>query len=342
MKYLVHTNPWGNLIFSTGNALTDVVSSATNWRIRQDKSELVFKNPRYKSVVVFAAKQLLMSQLEGNLNQLIPKFKKALESKARDEMLAQQEANQKVLIANQEANAADWGVVHAEGGHDIHARDKYGTLVPEALMVYYDAEESHKVTDEYEAKNKNKELKPYDTKTVCHIDLSPQVSMNSSKNIVMTQVQGRDYTRKELVSGGDLQFSINGNIVSNERGVYPTEAVKKFVQIMEYNGILNVNFMMFQPFNVTRIIVKDYSLSQQTYKNVQPYSFNCVAIEPDEDVKVSADTISVINKELSESPMDAWYSVILDNKIAQSIANTATSMATYGAGLGLDKIATNI
>lgn len=340
MKYLVHANPWGNLIFSTGNALTDVVSSATNWRIRQDKSELVFKNPRYKSVVVFAAKQLLMSQLEGNMNQLIPKFKKALENKARDKILAQQEANQKVLIANQEANAADWGVVHAEGGHDIHARDKYGTLVPEALMVYYDAEESHKVTDEYE--DENKESQSYDTKTVCHIDLSPQVSMNSSKNIVMTQVQGRDYTRKELVSGGDLQFSINGNIVSNERGVYPTEAVKKFVQIMEYNGILNVNFMMFQPFNVTRIIVKDYSLSQQTYKNVQPYSFNCVAIEPDEDVKVSADTISVINKELSESPMDAWYSVILDNKIAQSIANTATSMATYGAGLGLDKIATNI
>ncbi|MCD8080129.1 MAG: DUF6046 domain-containing protein [Bacteroides sp.] len=46
------------------------------------------------------------------------------------------------------------------------------------------------------------------------VDLQPQVKVTTKNNVVLTQVQGRDYTRKELVSGGDFEISINGLITS--------------------------------------------------------------------------------------------------------------------------------
>ena len=45
-------------------------------------------------------------------------------------------------------------------------------------------------------------------------DLQPVVQVSSKNNVLLTTVQGRDYTRKELVSGGDLEISINGKITS--------------------------------------------------------------------------------------------------------------------------------
>lgn len=339
-------NFWSRLKFNAVSS-TSKLGNGLNWRIRKDTSPLEYKNNRYKSVVVFAAKQLLMSELQGELNKLIPKFKKRYEKSLREVVLEQQSANHQALIENQQTQAKKWGQVETSEGHFIIARDAYGTAVKEALMLYYEGEDTIGVIDNA-VNNANGRYSGvnFNTKTVCHIDLSPQVSVSSSKNIVMTQVQGRDYTRKELVSGGDLQFSVSGNIVSNEMGVYPTNAVKKFIKVMEYNGILKVNFMMFEPFGVTQVIVKSYSLGQQTYKNIQPYSFDCVAVETDDEIKITTDTISVLNKELTLSPMNKWYKLILDNKLASmaanAVVNTATSTVENGVGAGLDAITTNI
>jgi hypothetical protein len=335
---------WSDLKFSAGNATYQLVAG-TNWRIKNDKSDLIFKNQRYQSVAVHIAKQLLMSELEGQVHKLFPKFQKHMDQQMRDVVLKQQDTNRAQLIKNQESPMTNWGRINAEGGHTIVAKDKYGNFVPESLMIYYDDEQAHVVDDVQIVAGVQKSVS-YSTKTICHIDLSPQISMNSSKNIVMTQVQGRDYTRKELVSGGDLQFTINGNIVSDEQGVYPSDAVKKFVKMMQYNGILNINYMMLEQFNVNRIIVKDYSLGTQVYKNMQPYSITCVAVEPDEDVKIEKDTISVLNTELQLSPMNKWYQLILDNKLAEmtvsAVVNTASSAVVQGTAMGLDKLVPNI
>lgn len=336
---------WGNLVFSATNTAYQVGSGGLNWRIVQDTSDLEYKNRRYKSVLVHIAKQLLMSELEGQIKQIVPKYKKHLDSKLRDTVLKQQEKSRVTLIQNQKKQSEQWGQITAEGGRIIVAKNKYGDVIRESLILYYDAEESHQI--EYIKYVNGKATKEtYTSKTVCHIDLLPQISMNSTKNIVMTPVQGRDYTRKELVSGGDLQFTINGSIVSEENGIYPANAVKKFIQMMQYNGILNVNHMMLDQMNVTRVIVKDYSLGQQSYKNIQPYSITCVAVEPDEDVKVQKDTIAIMNEELQLSPMSKWYKFILDSKWGDIAASAATNMvsgaATSAVGLGMDELVPNI
>lgn len=364
---------WDNLVFNTGNATTEFVNSL-NWRYQKTQGGIQYvSKSAYKSTLVHVAKQLAMSTLEGELNSLLPRYEKYARDKMRDAMRKEQDANRKVLISNGKKSTEGFGFIVCEGGHKLIAKTKYGTPVPEALILSFDDEEKVHYDDilwdensieSYTIKKKKTLEKlwnpgneiehtvqgykadPFDTKTVFHIDLAPKVSMNSSKNIVLTQVQGRDFTRKELVSGGDMTYTINGSIVSNDEGVYPTEAVKRFVKIMQYNGIVNVNFITFGLLGVTKVLIKSYSLDTAEYKNIQPYSFTCVAVEPDEDITLSADTIATINKDLADSQWDTWYKAILDNKLAQMAAktllNTATSAATSSAGAGLDELLPNI
>ena len=348
---------WNHLVFNSSNALSQTIGGFAYRLPNTDGSTNEYVNPRYKNVFVHIAKQLVMSEIEGELNKLLPRFRKHIDKKHRKEALKFQTKNREQIITDSNAQSNEWGkVVTPEKGQYI-AHDKYGSRVREALMLYYEGEQTVHIKDIdiYEpldslGNNVNSPdtllVNEFDTKTICHIDLAPQVTMNSSKNIVMTKVQGRDYTRKELVSGGDLSFTVNGLIVSNQEGLYPEDAVKKFLQIMQYNGILNVNFYSFGVLGINRIIITSFSLGTPQCKNEQPYSFSCVAVEPDEEIQITKDTIGMINEEFKKSTQDAWYELILDNKLAEmaanAVINSASSVAVQGAGMGLDALVPNI
>ena len=68
---------------------------------------------------------------------------------------------------------------------------------------------------------------------VTFVDLGPQVQVSSRNNILLTRVQGRDYTRKEYISGGDLEITINGKITSKYPDVYPEAEVSKFIRLVQ-------------------------------------------------------------------------------------------------------------
>lgn len=367
---------WSNLVFNAGNATTQFVNSM-NWRYQNNQmgGNLEYKSrSAYKFVLAHIATQLAMSTLEGELNDLLPRYQRHVRDESIKNVRNQQKENRDVLIQNGQKSTEGFGSVDCENGHKFIAKTKYGTPVPEALIIHYDLPEEEqriqytdaKLTRDssYSVKKKNALEKlwnpaheieiteaewaddSFESRTVLHCDLAPKVSMSSTKNVVLTQVQGRDFTRKELVSGGDLTYSISGSIDSGQEGVYPTEAVKRFVKIMQYNGIVNVNYITFGLLGVTRLIIKDWSLGEPEYKNIQPYSFTCVAVEPDDAIQLQADTITAINKKLELSNWDAWYHAILQNKLgqmaAQTAMNIATSAATSGAGAGLDALTTNI
>lgn len=340
---------WGNVKFNAGKAAANAASSVSWAYTHSPAQEVIYRNNRaYKSVLVHVAKQLAMSEIEGQINKLFPKYQRYLEKTLRKTVLEQQKSNQVQLIKNRETQMEEWGRISVQGGHTIIAKDKYGNAVPESLMLFYDGDtdilvEDVKIVGDKQVKDS------YTTKTICFIDINPDVAIQSSKNIVMTTVQGRDYTRKELVSGGDLNFTVTGEIVSNEEGVYPENDVKKFIQIMQYGGVVNVNHFQFKQFNVDKIIIKDFNMQNQEFKNIQPYAFTCVAVEPDEDVVVKSDTIAVINREIEVSPMSKWYKLILNNKYAEIVANAAASAVSStvnagvdAAGNGLDKLVDKI
>lgn len=361
---------WSNLTFNAGSAGHDLANSL-NWRYRKggDNDLKFVSRSAYKSVLVHVAKQLAASTLENELNQLIPRYEKYARDKMLEAARKQQDENRVQLIEKGNKSTEGFGFIECQGGHKLIAKTKYGTPVPEALIlsfegempvVYEDVYWDDKTSESYTVKKKNTLEKiwnpgneivhtkqytakvSFTTKTVFHIDLAPKVTMSSTKNLVLTQVQGRDFSRKELVSGGDLTYTVNGSIVSDEPGVYPVEAVKRFVSIMQHAGIIDVNYITFGILGVTRIVIKDFSLGHPDYKNVQPYSFTCVAVEPDDAIQLQKDTIATINESIETSQWDTWYKSILDNKLVQMGAGKVIGATSSLVNAGLDALVPNI
>lgn len=131
-------------------------------------------------------------------------------------------------------------------------------------------------------------------------DLQPMVQVSSKNNVVLTTVQGRDYTRKELISGGDLEISINGKITSKYPDVYPEAEVSKFLKLMQYRGVINCDNTILRQFKITRLIVLNYSLTPSNCRNIQPYTLTCVAVEPSEAVELKIAGQEEVDRSISD------------------------------------------
>lgn len=339
---------WSSLKFSAGKGGMDAASSLGWTYIQKDAGPIKYKNNRaYKIMLAHVLKREAMQMVEAEINKLFPRYQRYLEKQLRDHVIEQQDKNIQTLIENQkkQIDENEWGMVKMSDGSTIYAKDKYGTKVPESLILSYDGKddvitEDFKVTEVDGRKTYSKVS--INSKTLVFMDLAPRVSCSSAKNIIMSTVQGRDYTRKELVSGGDLKFNVSGTIVGNDIDIYPDTQVQKFIQICQYGGVINVNHFQFKQFNIDKIIITEFSLGEPECKNEQPYSFSCVAVEPDEDVTVTKDTIAILNQEIQLSPMNAWYKLILENKLVEMAANAATSAASSVANAGIDALTPNI
>lgn len=119
------------------------------------------------------------------------------------------------------------------------------------------------------------------------VDLHGRVNVSSKNNIVQTIVQGRDYSRKEFISGGDLEITVTGKITSKYPDIYPEAEVSKFIKLMQYKGVIKSTHTILRQFNVSQIIITSYNLpTSESARNVQDYSFTCVAVEPDTPVEL--------------------------------------------------------
>lgn len=160
------------------------------------------------------------------------------------------------------------------------------------------------------------------------IDLGAMVEFSSENNIVLTKVQGRDCSRKEFISGGDMRFSVQGCIFSNYPDVYPYSEVSKLRKIFQHKGTVKVANIMFDQYNVTEIVITDFRMSQQEgFKNKQPYSFSCVAIEPDKVEDTVKDTISVANAVIQEEKGTGWTDAL--QKVTSLSADLANDTVNY-------------
>ena len=143
---------------------------------------------------------------------------------------------------------------------------------------------------------------------VTFVDLQPQVQVSSKNNILLTTVQGRDYTRKEYISCGDLEVTITGKITSKYPDIYPEAEVSKFLKLMAYKGILDCDNTILRQFNISQLIVLNYSLSSCEYRNIQPYTLSCVAVEPAEAVELKLAGEEVI--EVATGHTNKWIKYV--------------------------------
>lgn len=350
MEY--HNNPWKSLTFRAGDAASDAAYKAREFHKRLDRQynkndKLEFVSPSaYKSALAFWARREVVAAASNAIKQILPSIMKEREKARLKAVREQQSKISKRIIQDGNAVEETWGLGEVDLVDDhnlkIRARDALGNTIKESLMLYYDADEKYSLTEKIVDPVSGEETETTtSTYRVVFTDLSPRISVSSGKNIVMTEVQGRDFTRKELVSGGDLTFHISGQIVSNyatmetENGrqipkvYYPDKDVRRFIQIMQHPGIIYVNHYLFKQFNVSRVIVKDFNLERQEFKNIQPYSFTCVAVEPDEDVIIKQDTINILNAQLQVKEKQGWLDYVLAKKL-DSIVKVRDRNISFG------------
>lgn len=139
------------------------------------------------------------------------------------------------------------------------------------------------------------------------IDLQPIVQVSSKNNILMTQVQGRDYTRKEFISGGDLEIAINGKITSKYPDIYPEAEVSKFLKLMQFKGVIDCDNTILRQFNIDKLIVLNYSLPATDCRNIQPYTLSCVAVEPSESIQLKIATEEKVDVAIKHS--NKWIKI---------------------------------
>jgi hypothetical protein len=352
-KSAAKSSVWSNLVYTAEASAGSLLLRLARGYLNKDQSGVQYKAPRaYNSAIIFTERRKLT-------NEALKKVNNYISSQQYLRQLKQLQARQSIAAEKSKTLIAD-GVASIDGGslalnmatggtYTYIAEDYAGRRVNEAMFLHYEVDDpytftvvstdtTYTITDGVSTTASTSCETKLSLTTMFHVDLAPTVSLNSDKNIVQTQVQGRDYSRKELVSGGDLSFTVKGEINSGKAGVYPSSAVARFIQIMQYSGIIQVDHFMFSNLNVKNIIIKGYDLEMPTYKNIQPYSFTCVAIEPDEDVIVSSDTISFVNETIASNNQTAWYDKMMQSKYGQ-IANGIMESATEASlGALLDTI----
>ena len=106
-------------------------------------------------------------------------------------------------------------------------------------------------------------------------------TVNQSKNIIKTPIQGRNGTVKEYISDGDFDISIRGLIVSSNPNRYPKEDVNKLMKILTVQDSLEITSPFLLRLGITNIVIESYSLPEsEGFQNIQAFEINAVSDEP--------------------------------------------------------------
>lgn len=329
-----------------GSLLSDLSIAATTGiknfvAHKYDPVKYVITRP-YISVLTFEAKRYAITKVLENVRESL---NRDVNSKRRELIKKLSDARQKThdqIVINGLDILRDYGAIQIDENVMFAAMTKYGEIVKTALILSYKKESGDLVNyGKHELIGQN--LSDYRSNVIAVADLSPKIDGSSNKNVNITKVVGRDYGRKEIVGNSDVHYNVSGKFVSADPDVYPQDQVSRFIELCRINDIIDVNNLIFGQHNVSRIVITDYSLPQTECLNEQPYSFSCVAVEPEEDV-TAMDTIDPVYASSEISDLEGWYQNILKSKKNRSLENAATyaiGTATEIAGSSIDDIVNN-
>ena len=112
------------------------------------------------------------------------------------------------------------------------------------------------------------------------------VSVSNTKNIVKTQIEGKDATVKEYISRGDYNISIKG--VFAFKGLdWPRDSVAAFRQFMELHTSIGITHDLLNQMGIHDIVVESFDIPENTFINLIPYTIQAVSDEPVEFIQNS-------------------------------------------------------
>ncbi len=109
------------------------------------------------------------------------------------------------------------------------------------------------------------------------------VAISRSKNIVTTQMVGMNGTVKEYINDGDYNLNIVVGVAAVRDGVivdeYPADGLRELREFLDDNKALNVHSEFLDVFDINSIVIKSFSVSQDTASNYQSVSLSAVSDE---------------------------------------------------------------
>lgn len=340
-------NVTNGFLSKTVGAAFDTIQSKLANNGRDQKVKFYWEYEKGGAIYNVAARTLIGGAVSALNNQVMSEYKKLVGgSKLNTKRMAAQTQQQLLLDAQNKEETA-YGFIEVNGGKNrVEAYDDWGNVCHDALILAIPVAEKVKMEIQKWQNGKPKTIDIQSDHLVWY-DTTALINLSSDKDLILTRVTGRDYSRKELVSNGDLNFSISGHISSNMPDIYPTKEVQKFRQIMQYKGIIKVNNEFLDQWGVNKIVIKSFSLpSNEGNKSIQNYSFEAVGIQPDAEANVHEDTISIIDytikEETSDSDSLAWKDIL--KRQLEALKSQSVDVVSQGLALAsgyLDKAMAN-
>lgn len=107
------------------------------------------------------------------------------------------------------------------------------------------------------------------------------ISINKTKNIVLTKIQGRNGTVKEYVSDDDYQISIKGVIVGKYSNKRPVDEIKKLEDYCNFNGEIDIVCSFLNDLGVNTVVITGHSKAQREgTRNVVDFEIQCLQETP--------------------------------------------------------------
>lgn len=106
-------------------------------------------------------------------------------------------------------------------------------------------------------------------------------SVNQTKNIVRTNINGRDGTIKEYIGMGDYQINIKG-VICGSNGVYPADEVENLMKFLAYDQSIPIDSKFLnEVFDIFEVVIMDYDIPQEEGgQSYQRFEINCVSEKP--------------------------------------------------------------
>ena len=109
------------------------------------------------------------------------------------------------------------------------------------------------------------------------------VAISRSKNIVSTQMVGMNGTVKEYINDGDYNLNIVVGVAAVRDGVivdeYPADNLRELRTFLDNNEALSVHSEFLDVFDINSLVVKSFSVSQDTASNYQSVNISAVSDE---------------------------------------------------------------
>lgn len=120
------------------------------------------------------------------------------------------------------------------------------------------------------------------------MELSDAVAaVSRERRIVCTPLTGRDGTVKEYINEGDWNINIVVGVQAVRGGVitddYPDEELRQLREFLDEKKPLEVYSAFLDIFDITKVVIKNYSATQATEANYQAVSISAVS---DEDYEI--------------------------------------------------------